>query len=165
MFLKHTSINTMNFLCCATLKKISMLFFSATCISKLYTVRCKPVLHPDLKAKRSVILCRDYQILNKKKEDIKFQIVKQNACIRVRDIFKYDSSKNIKVVFENRHMVSQVSSSHSKYPSIQILTKSLIFFNLSHPAYNICMEIFVDILTCFKCYQLEDHPTSSCPKS
>ena len=27
MFLKHSSINTMNFLCCATPKKISMLFF------------------------------------------------------------------------------------------------------------------------------------------
>ena len=46
--------------------------FSATCISKLYSVGCKPVLPPDLKAKRSVILCRcDYQILNKKEEDIK----------------------------------------------------------------------------------------------
>ena len=30
--------------------------FSATCISKLYTVWCKPVLPPDLKAKRFVIL-------------------------------------------------------------------------------------------------------------
>ena len=42
----------------------------------------------------------------------------------------------------------------------QVLTKGLILFNLSHPAHNICSEIFVDILTCFKCYQLEDHPTS-----
>ena len=69
------------------------------------------------------------------------------------DIFKYDNSKNIKVTFENQHMVSQV------------LPKGLILFNLSHPAHNICREIFVDILTCFKCYQLEDHQTSSCPKS
>ena len=38
-------------------------------------------------------------------------------------------------------------------------------FNLSHPARNICKEIFVEILICFKCYQLEDHPTSLCPKS
>ena len=38
-------------------------------------------------------------------------------------------------------------------------------FNLSHPAHNICKEIFVEILICFKCYQIEDHPTSSCPKS
>ena len=127
--------------------------FSATCISKLYTVGCKPVLPPDLKAKRSVILRRrDYQTLNKKEEDIKFEIEKQNACIRVKDIFKYDNSKNIKVTFE-KHMVSQV------------LTKGLLLFNLFHPAHNICREIFVDILTCFKCFQLEDHPTSACPKS
>ena len=66
--------------------------FSETCIAKLYTVGCKPVLPPDLKAKRSVILRRcDYQILNKKEEDIISEIEKQNACIRVRDIFKYEN--------------------------------------------------------------------------
>ena len=47
----------------------------------------------------------------------------------------------------------------------QVLTKGLLLFNLSHPALSICKEIFVEILICFKCYQLEDHPTSSCPKS
>ena len=47
----------------------------------------------------------------------------------------------------------------------QVLTKGLLLFNLSHPAHNICKEIFVKILICFKCYQLKDHPTSSCLKS
>ena len=47
----------------------------------------------------------------------------------------------------------------------QVLTKGLLLFNLSHPAHNICKENFVKILIFFKCYQLEDHPTSSCPKS
>ena len=47
----------------------------------------------------------------------------------------------------------------------QILTKGLLLFNLSHSAQNICKEIFVKILICFKWYQLDDHPTSSCPKS
>ena len=56
-------------------------------------------------------------------------------------------------IFEDQHMVSQV------------LTKGLILFNLSHPAHNICREMFVDILACFKCYQREDHQTSSCPQS
>ena len=97
----------MNILCSTTLK-ISMLFFLPRA-SPNYTVWGKPVLPPDLKAKRSVILSRcDYQILNKKEEDIKFEIEKQNVCIRVQDIFKYDSFKNIKVTFENQHMVSQV---------------------------------------------------------
>ena len=47
----------------------------------------------------------------------------------------------------------------------QVLTNRLLLFNLSHPARIICKEIFVEIWICFKCYQLEDHPTSSCPKS
>ena len=68
-------------------------------------------------------------------------------------IFSSMRSKNIKGTFENQDMISQV------------LIKGLVLFNLSHPAHNICREIFVDILTCFKCYQIESHPTSSCPKS
>ena len=68
-------------------------------------------------------------------------------------IFSSMHSKNIKVTFENQDMVSQV------------LIKGLVLFNFSHPAHNICREIFVYILTCFKCYQIESHPTSSCPKS
>ena len=129
-FNKYTEI----FVLCNSEEDLDALF-SATCISKLYTVGCKPVLPPDLKAKRSVILRRcDYRILNKKEEDIKFEIKKHNSCIRVQDILKYDSSKNIKVTFENQHMASQV------------LTKGLVLYNLSHPAHNICREIFVDLL-------------------
>ena len=112
---------------------------------------CKPILPPDLKAKRSLILRRcDDQILNQKEEDIKSEIEKQNDCRKVQEIFKYNSSKNIRVTFESQHMSSQV------------LTKGLLLFYLSHPARNICKEICVKIIICFKCYQLEDYPTSSC---
>ena len=47
----------------------------------------------------------------------------------------------------------------------QVLTKGLLLFNLSHPTHNISNETLVDILICLICYQLEDHQTSSCPKS
>ena len=123
--------------------------FSSGCISELEAVGCKPILPPDLKAKRSLILRRcDDQILNQSEEDIKSEIEKQNDCVKVQEIFNYNSSKNIKVTFESQHM------------ALQVLTKELLLFNLSHPAHNICKEIFVEILICFKCYQLEDHPTS-----
>ena len=81
MFLKHY-FNKYNelFVLCNSAEDLDALF-SATCISKLHTVGCKPDLSPDLKAKRSVILRRcDYQILNKK-EDIKTEIEKQNICV------------------------------------------------------------------------------------
>ena len=60
------------------------------------------ILPPDLKAKRSLILRRcDDQILNQREEDIKSEIEKQNDCVKVQEIFKYNSSKNIKVTFES----------------------------------------------------------------
>ena len=72
--------------------------FSPRCIPELETVGCKPILPPDLKAKRSVILRRcDDQILNQKEEDMKTEIEKQNDWVEVKEIFKYNSSKNIQV--------------------------------------------------------------------
>ena len=92
----------------------------------------------DLKAKRLLTLRRcDDQILNQSEEDIKSEIEKQNDCVKVQEIFKYNSSKNIKVTFESQHM------------AFQVLTKGLLLFNLSHPAHNICIKIFVEILICF----------------
>ena len=87
--------------------------------------------------KRSLLLRRcDDQIFNQREEDIKSVIEKQNDCVKVQEIFKYNSSKNIKVTFNSQHMASQV------------LTKGLKLFNLSHPERNICKEIFVEILIC-----------------
>ena len=68
--------------------------FSSGCNSELEAVRFKPILPPDLKAKRSRILLRcDDQILNQREEDIESEIEKQNDCVKVQEIFKYNSSK------------------------------------------------------------------------
>ena len=76
--------------------------FPSGCMSELEAVGCKPILPPDLKTKRSLILWRcDDQILNQREEDIKSEIEKKNDCVKVQEIFKYNSSKNIKVTFEN----------------------------------------------------------------
>ena len=75
--------------------------FSSGCISELEAVRCKPILPPDLKAKRSLILRRcDDQILNQREEDIISEIEQQINCVKVQEIFKYNSSKNIKGTFD-----------------------------------------------------------------
>ena len=120
--------------------------FSSGCISQLEAVECKPILPPDFKAKISPILRRcDDQKLNQRK-DIKNKIEKQNDCVKVQEIFKYNSFKYISITFESQHM------------ALQVLTNGLLLFNLSHTARNICKEIFVKILICSKCDQLKDHP-------
>ena len=56
--------------------------FSSGCISELESVRCKPILPPDLKVKRPLILWQcDDQILNQR-QDIKSEIEKQNDCVK-----------------------------------------------------------------------------------
>ena len=71
------------------------ILFSSGCISELKAVGCKPILPPDLKAKRSLILrrCDDQILLNQTEEDIKSEIEKQNDWVKVQEIFKYNSSK------------------------------------------------------------------------
>ena len=66
--------------------------------------------------------------LIKEKKILKMKSRSKNYYVKVQDIFKHNSSKNIKVTFESQHMASQV------------LTKGLLLFNLSHPANNICKE-------------------------
>ena len=63
---------------------------SSGCFSELEAVGCKPILPPDLKVKRSLVLRRcDDQILNQSEEDIKSEIEKQNDYDKVQEIFKY----------------------------------------------------------------------------
>ena len=69
-------------------------------------------------------------ILNQKEEDIKTEIEKQYYWVEVQDIFKYNSSKNIKVTSESQDMASLV------------LTGGILLFSLLHPAHNISMMNF-----------------------
>ena len=106
--------------------------FPPSCISELEKWGNKPMLPPDLKVKNSVILWRCVgQILSQRGENIKGEIEKQNDCVIVQDIFKYNNSKNINITFESQHM------------ALQVLTNGLLLFNLSHPAHNISRKIFV----------------------
>ena len=78
-----TYINKYNelFVLCNSSDDLETLF-SSGCISELEAVGCKPILPPDLKVKRSLILRQcDDQILNLRKEDIKREIEKDNDCV------------------------------------------------------------------------------------
>ena len=86
--------------------------YSSGCISELVAVGCKPILPPDLKEKRSVMLRRcDDQILNQREEDIKSEIEKQNYCVKVQDIFKYIVQKqrdSYCLIFHTQHTISSI---------------------------------------------------------
>ena len=138
MCLKHISLNTMNFLCCAIPQKISMIYSlshaSQNCIESGANPFCLLISKQKYPSYSGDVITR--YLIRKK-------------------IYKLKS--------RSRMFLLKCRLFSSKFA--RKTSRSLLLCNVSHPAHNICKEILEDILTCFKCYQLEYRPTSSCPKS
>ena len=86
MNVSKTYFNKYNelFVLCTSSDDLDTLF-SSCCILELEAVGCKPILPPDLKAKRSLILQRcDDQILNQREEDIKSEIKNKIIVLKCR---------------------------------------------------------------------------------
>lgn len=49
-------------------------------------------------------------------------------------------------------------------PALKCLEMGLKLFNLRIPRHNIKEEEYISIQTCMRCYKVEDHNTSDCPK-
>lgn len=125
--------------------------FSDNCIQKLQEIGCKPVLPPELQARRAAILryCDD-MIYERSEDEIKEEIELKNTGIKVSDIFKFPKSKSIKITFGSAGMQSRICKN------------GLLLFHLSHPPYNIFPEIFIEIQVCYKCYEMNSHETGDC---
>ena len=115
-----------------------------------------PITPPELKAKRSVILLKvDDHIYSNEKNKIKEEIAEHNDYITledIEDIIKFPKSNTIKLIFQQSSTAKKARNAGIK------------LFSMSIPHHQIKEEIFVNINTCMKCYVMEDHYTSQCPK-
>lgn len=115
-----------------------------------------PVTPPELKAKRTTIITRlDNHIYNNTPEDIKNEIINQNSWLSeddIEEIYKFPNSNTIKIIF--------LQTSAAK----KAQTNGLLLFSMSIPPNQIQEETYIHIITCMRCYALEDHHTSQCQK-
>jgi len=128
-------------------------FFSPECVSALERVNCLPVSPPQLLAKRTVLLHKlDPIITERNVNELRTEIERCNENVIVDEIFKFSNSTSIKLSLSTQKMASTVAE------------RGLRLFHLVVPPRNIAMDRYISVDICFRCYQLDDHVSSNCPK-
>lgn len=114
-----------------------------------------PLIPPQLRANRSVVIFKtDIHIFQNTEEDMTKEIEEKNEWIgKVTQIYKFPKGNTIKITFSSTAKAKKAQDVGLKLYSMRI------------PSYDIKQDKFHHITTCFKCYMLEDHYTSQCPKS
>ena len=115
-----------------------------------------PVIPPELKAKKSVIIPRvDDVIYERDTLETGEELAKVNQWIDIEDIesvFKFPNSPTIKITFTQTAKAKKCTEAGLKA------------FKISIPGYEIKTETYIPVKCCMKCYQLESHFTNECPK-
>lgn len=129
--------------------------FNSTTNVQLEEEGLTPIIPLELKANRSVIILNvDTHIYSNNESDIMEEIMNKNdwAKENITNLVKFPNSQILKITFKQ--------SSQAK----KAQTAGLRLFSMSIPATQIKQEVYHNIQTCFRCYALEDHFSSQCPK-
>ena len=116
-----------------------------------------PVMPPELKAKKSVIIPRVDDLIYEWSElEIGEEITRQNSWIGeegLEGIYKFPNSPTLKVTFTQTQLAKKCTE------------KGIKAFSINIPAHEIKLETYIPIKCCMRCYALEEHFTNECPKS
>ncbi len=116
-----------------------------------------PILPPELRAKKSVIIPRvDDVIFERNVVDLGKELASKNNWITLEDIeniYKFPNSPTIKITFFSSLIAKKCTE------------KGLKAFKISIPATEIKLETYIPIQCCMRCYTLESHYTNECLKS
>ena len=131
--------------------------FATTIKEKLEQNDFLPILPPELRAKKSVIIPRvDDVIYERDVADFGEELANKNDWIALEDIeniYKFPNSPTIKITFYSSLLAKKCTE------------KGLKAFKISIPATEIKLETYIPIQCCMRCYTLESHYTNECPKS
>lgn len=114
-----------------------------------------PILPPELKVKKSVIVSRvDYLVYDWGETDIVEELKAKNPWAEdgIESVFKFSNSTTLKITFSQSSLANKC------------LQNGILAFNISIPPTEIRQETYIPIKCCMKCYHLEDHFTKECPK-
>lgn len=120
---------------------------------ELENIGLQVLIPPELKAKRSIFIKQLDQIIGAKSaEAIKEEIESQNDWIKIEEVVKLKNYTHIlKLRLEETSMAEKAQR------------QGILAFNMAISTSQIEIEEYVHVVTCYKCYQLEDHITKDCP--
>jgi hypothetical protein len=128
--------------------------FSAECIDALKLLSCEPVMPPDLRAKRTVIVRNvDDHAFQNEIPVFKEELARCNNWLKISDMFKLPNFNGIKLICESSDMAKKCTSD------------GILMFNLSIPPSDIKQDNYVHVSYCFKCYDINSHLSKDCPQS
>ena len=129
--------------------------FQEGCKKKLEDESFTPLLPPELRAKRTVLIFNvDNQVYSHSEEEIQEEFTTRNQWLKdgINSVYKFPRNNIIKISFNQTNTAKKA------------LEKGILGFYMNIPAYNIKQEEFVNINTCLRCYVIEQHPTNQCHK-
>ena len=78
---------------------------------------------------------------------------KEQSWANVQEVYKFRNSNTIKITFLDSDMAEKATEF------------GLLMFRMSIPPFQIHQEEYFELLTCYRCYAVEDHATKLCPKT
>lgn len=111
-----------------------------------------PQIPPELSANRSVLLFKvDNHIFGNSERDIKTEIETRNDWVgKVTRVYKFPKGNIMKITFNEAQKAKKA------------LDIGLKMFSMKVAKYDIRQDTHINILTCLKCYKMEDHTTGQC---
>lgn len=122
-------------------------------VSEMEKIGVQVIMPPEIKAQRTVFIRQlDYEFGKHSAVEMKENIENYNDWIKIDEIIKIkDYTHVVKIRFADTAITDRV------------LTNGFLAFNMSVIADQITREKFINLLTCFNCYEYETHTTNNCP--
>ena len=113
-----------------------------------------PQVPPELNANRSVLLFRvDNHIYHNTESEIKEEIEKKNEWVGdLIKVHKFPEANIIKISFDETNK------------ALKAMESGLKMFFMKVPQHEIKQDKYLNIMTCYRCYAMEDHSTAQCSK-
>ena len=129
------------------------LLFAVDACKKLGDLNCIPLKPNYLRANRSIIVKNvDRYIMELSVEELVTELNESNDHLKVTNVFKFPSGKTFKFECESAEM------------ALNCLERGLLLLNLSISPMYLSLEESRDVLYCFKCYEINSHKSTSCPR-
>lgn len=114
----------------------------------------KPVLPPELKARRSIIIFNVDSHIHNNSEEMIAEIMDKNAYTnnQITDLMKFPRAKNVKITFTKTSIAKKANEI------------GLRMFSMSIAPHQIQQDTYIEIKSCMRCYKLEDHISSECTR-
>ena len=107
----------------------------------------------NLRTHRTVICTKlDDLVYDNNLEDIKAEVEKHQAWTKVQDVYKFPRTNTLKITFKDTEMAKKANEN------------GLLMFYMSVSPSQVHQEEYIELLTCTRCYAVEDHTAKDCPR-